>query len=384
MQMFRKFTMIMLVVLLAGCGGAGLPGTGASATSAPAASAPTIAPASTAAAPAPTAVAAPAPSAVAAPAPTAGTAQALREITVAMPYIPNVQFAHFYMADKQGYYAAEGLKITFDYNFETDVVQRVAGGTVQFGMASGDSMLLARAQSLPVVTVATNSQRFPAVLFSKAEANIKTPADLKGKTVGIPGHFGASYIGLLALLYANKMQESDLDVQDIGFAQVAALTEGKVQVASGYGNNEPIQLEQQGIKVNVIKVADFYPLASDGIIASEASIKDQPEVVRGFVQATLKGMQDAIASPDAAFKVALEYIPELQKADAATQQLQQKVLAETLPYWQSDTTKAQGLGFTDAKSWDATHTFLRASGLLKSDVDVTKAFTNEFIAKPAN
>ena len=296
-----------------------------------------------------------------------------------MPYIPNVQFAHFYVADRKGYYAAAGLKVKFDYNFETDVVQRAAQGTVQFGLASGDSVLLARAQGLPVVTVATNSQRFATVFFSKAEANIKAPADLKGKSVGIPGHFGASYVGLLALLYANKMQESDLNVQDIGFAQVAALTEGKVQVASGYGNNEPIQLEQQGVKVNVIKVSDFYPLASDGIITSEKLIKDQPDVVRGFVQATLKGMQDAIASPDEAFKISLEYIPELQKADTATQQLQRKVLDATIPYWQSDKTGQQGLGYTDAASWQATHTFMRDSKLLKSDVDASKAFTNEFL-----
>lgn len=182
-------------------------------------------------------------------------AKPLREITVAMPYIPNVQFAHFYVADKKGYYAAEGLKIKFDYNFEQDVVQRVAQNTVQFGLASGDSVLLARGQGLPVVTVATNSQRYATVFFSKVEANITKPTDLKGKTVGIPGHFGASYIGLKALLYANKMQESDLNIQDIGFAQVPALTQGKVQVASGYGNNEPVQLDAQGIKVNLIRVA---------------------------------------------------------------------------------------------------------------------------------
>src|SRR5207247_5246799 len=118
----------------------------------------------------------------------------------------------------------------------------------------------------------------PAVLVRKADEKIKPPADLKGKTVGIPGHFGASYIGLLALLYANKMKESDLNVQDIGFAQVQALSEGKVQVASGYGNNEPVQLEQRGIKVNVIRVADFYPLASDGIMVSEDLIAKQPEM----------------------------------------------------------------------------------------------------------
>src|SRR5262249_12667470 len=321
--MIKRYTFIMLAaLLLAACGG-----------QAPASS-------PTAAAPAQ-------------PAPTTAANQPLREITLAMPYIPNVQFAQYYVADKKGYYAAEGLKIKFDYNYETDVVQRVAQNSVQFGMASGDSILLARAQGLPVVTVSTNSQRFPTVFFSKADANIKTPADLKGKSVGIPGHFGASYIGLLALLYANQMKESDLNIQDIGFAQVAALTEGKVQVASGYGNNEPVQLDQQGIKVNLIKVADFYPLASDGIITSESLIKDQPAVVHGFVRATLKGMQDVIANPDEGFKAALDVIPELKSADAKTQQLQRKVLQETIPYWQSDLTKQQGLGFTDTKSWEA-------------------------------
>lgn len=249
--MLQRISFAMLVVLLlAACGGSTPAGTGGAATAAPAgppttvpAAAPSATPAGQpSAAPAEPTAAAPAPTA--APQPTTASAQALREITVAMPYIPNVQFAQYYVADKAGYYAAEGLKIKFDYNFETDVVQRIAQGTVQFGMASGDSILLARANGLPVVTVATVNQRFPAVFFSKAEANIKTPADLKGKTVGIPGHFGAIYIGLLAILYANNIQESDLNIQDIGFAQVPALTEGKVQVASGYGNNEPVQLDQ--------------------------------------------------------------------------------------------------------------------------------------------
>src|SRR5262249_34684082 len=219
-----------------------------------------------------------------------------RAVTMAMPYIPNIQFAPFYIADKKGYYANEGLKVSFDYNFQTDVVERVTQGTVQFGNASGPDVLLARAQGRPIVSVATYSQRFPVVFFSKADANIKTPADLKGKTVGIPGHFGASYTGLLALLYANKIQESELNIQDIGFAQVQVFSQGKVQVASGYGNNEPVQLAAQGIPVNLIKVADFYPLASDTIITSEALIKDQPDTVRGFVRATLKGMKDALAN----------------------------------------------------------------------------------------
>ena len=309
-------------------------------------------------------------------APTVGT---LTKVTVAMPYIPNIQFAHFYVAVAKGYYKAEGLDVQFDYKFETEAVQRVAQGTAQFGLASGDSVLLARSQGLPVVTVAANSQRFATVFFSKAEANIRQPADLKGKSVGIPGRFGAAYTGLQALLYATKIQERELNIQEIGFAQVAALTQGKVQVASGYGNNEPIQLDEQGIKLNVIKVADFYPLAGDGVITSEKLTSGQPDLVRKFVRATFKGMQDVIANPDAAFTTTIDFVPELKTADAATQKLQRRVLAETLLYWQSDLTKANGLGFTDAASWQATKVFLRDSGLLKSDVDVSKAYTNEFL-----
>jgi NitT/TauT family transport system substrate-binding protein len=366
--MFRKILPALLLItgmVLSACGTTGT----ATPTAAPAE--PTAAPAEPTAAPIePTAAPA---EATAAP---GSTSSSLREITIAMPYIPNVQFGYYYMADKQGFYAQEGIKVNFDYNFETDVVQRVAQGTVQFGMASGDSVLLARAQGLPVRTIATSSQRFPAVFFSKADAGIATPEDLKGKTVGIPGRFGASYIGLLALLYATKIPESELTIQEIGFAQLAALSEDKVQVASGYGNNEPIQLESQGVKLNVIKVSDYYPLASDGIITSEQMITDEPELVRAFVRATLRGMQAVIDDEAAAFDTALTYIPEAQHGDV---ELQKKVLAATTPFWQSDLTKQNGLGYTDAESWKATHTFLREAGLLKSDVAIDEAFTNEFL-----
>ncbi|HEU5013016.1 MAG TPA: ABC transporter substrate-binding protein [Roseiflexaceae bacterium] len=371
--MFRKMMYVVLsALLLAACG-----------ATEPTATAPTAGQPTEVQPPAEMTVApgqAGAPTAGAAPAqPTAGAANqntATHEIVMAMPYVPNVQFAPFYVADKKGYYAQSGIKVTFDYNYETDVVQRVAQNTVQFGLASGDSVLLARGQGLPVVTVATNSQKFPIVLFSKVAENITRPADLKGKSVGVPGRFGASYIGLQALLYANNMTENDLNVQEIGFTQVQAVQQDKVQVGVGYGNNEPIQLEQQGIKTNIIRVSDYIPLASDGLITSETLINQDPNVVRAFVQATIKGMQDVINDPDEGFSIALAYIPEAQHGDT---QLQRKVLQETLSYWQSDMTSKNGLGYTDANSWQATYKFLRDSHLLKTDVDVSKAFTNQFI-----
>ena len=376
--MFRKIVYVVLGVwLLTACGATGPTATAPTAEQATEVQPPAEMTATTGQ----TGEATPTVASAAATQPTTGAASQsteTREIIMAMPYIPNVQFAHFYVADKKGYYADAGIKVTFDYNFETDVVQRVAQNTVQFGMASGDSVLLARGQGLPVVTVATNSQKFPTVLFSKATENITRPADLKGKSVGIPGRFGASYIGLLALLYANNMTENDLNVQEIGFTQAQAVQQDKVQVGVGYGNNEPIQLEQQGIQTNVIRVSDFFPLASDGLITSETLIKEQPDVVRAFVQATLKGMQDVINNPDEGFNIALEYIPEAQRGDT---QLQRKVLQDTITYWQNDVTSKNGLGYTDDNNWQATYKFLRDSSLLKTDVDVSTAYTNEFIMK---
>ena len=305
--------------------------------------------------------------------------ESLRTVTMAMPFIPSVQFAHFYLADQKGYYAEEGLSVEFDYNYETDVVQRVAQGTLEFGLASVDSVLLSRAQGLSVVMVATNSQQFPVVFFSKAEQNIATPEDLRGKSVGIPGRFGASYIGLLALLYANDIEESELDIQEIGFSQVAAVTEDRVQVAAGYGNNEPLRLEQEGIDLNVIRVADSFPLGSDGLVASEDLIAEEPDVVRSFVRATLRAKQEVIDNPDEAFEISLEYIPELQAASEEGKLSERAVMEETFIYWQDDATATEGLGYINAESWEATLTFLRDSELLQGDVDISSAYTDAFL-----
>ncbi|MBC8077499.1 MAG: ABC transporter substrate-binding protein, partial [Chloroflexales bacterium] len=271
----------------------------------------------------------------------------------------------------------EGLDVTFDYNFENDVIARTAQGTADFAMASGMSVLLARGQDLPVATVMTLYQQFPVVFFSKSSQNIKTVADMRGKSVGLPGRFGASYYGLLAMLYANNIPESDLNIQEIGFTQAQALLADKVQVATGYAMNEPIALREQGEQIDVIRVADSFPLASDGLIVSQKLLESDPGVVRGFVRATLKGLNDAIANPDEAFDISLKQIPEVK--DDAQKKFQRAQLQETLPYWQSDITKQQGLGYTSPDVMQQTHTFLRESALLKRDVDVTKAFSNAFL-----
>jgi NitT/TauT family transport system substrate-binding protein len=298
-------------------------------------------------------------------------------VTLAMSYIPNVQFAPYYVAAAKGFYAEAGLEVVFDYNFETDVIQRVGAGNVEFTMSGGTSVFLARQQQIPIVTVATITQQFPGVFISKADQNISTVADMKGKSLGIPGRFGASYYGLLALLYANDMTEADILINEIGFTQVPALLEDKVQIITGYVMNEPVMLREQGEEINVIRVSDSFPLASDGIVVNEDLVKNEPELVRAFVQATLKGLEYTVNNPDEAFEISLRQLPEL--TDPEAQKLQRSVLGETILSWQSEKTKTEGYGYTDPEVFTATEAFMRETNLLQQEIDVSTTFTNEFI-----
>jgi NitT/TauT family transport system substrate-binding protein len=299
-----------------------------------------------------------------------------RPITVAFAFIPNIQFAPFYVADSKGYYADAGLDVSFDYNFETDVVQRVAAwpaSEVQFAHNSGLSVMLGRQQGLPITSVMTHYQQFPVVFFSKGDVELSEPEDLQGKSIGIPGRFGASYYAMLALLDAGNMQESELNVQEVGFNQFQLVLQDDIQVASGYAMNEPIKLREEGADVNVLRVADYFPLVSDGIITHEQLIETEPELVRDFVQATLRGLRDTLDDPDEAFELSLPYIPE---ADLSDTTFARAVLEASLPYWESEN---EPLGNADAEQWEQSHALLLEFGLLNEPVDVQEAYTNQFI-----
>ena len=167
----------------------------------------------------------------------------LVHIKLPMGYIPNVQFAPFYVAVEKGYFKDAGIEVDFDYAFETDGVALVGADTLQFGIASGDQVLQARSKNLPIVYVAAWYQKFPVSIISIVDQNIHTPQDLKGKKIGLPGLFGASYVGLRAVLHGAGLQESDVTLDSIGFNQVEAFTTGKDPIIVGYAANEPVVLQ---------------------------------------------------------------------------------------------------------------------------------------------
>ncbi|HTP01265.1 MAG TPA: ABC transporter substrate-binding protein [Anaerolineales bacterium] len=301
----------------------------------------------------------------------AATPASLAHIKLPVGYIPNVQFAPLYVAIEKGYFKDAGIEIEFDYSLETDAVSLVGANNLQFAVVSGEQVLLARAQGLPVVYVCAWYQKYPVSVASKVEQGIRTVADLKGKKIGLPGLYGANYIGLDALLFSGGLTEKDVTLDSIGFNQVAALAADKDQAVSVYTTNEPVQLEAQGYQLNELRVADAVELASNGIITNEQTIAYDPDLVRRMNSAFLKGLSDTIADPDEAYNISKKYVPNLAQQDEKTQK---EVLARTIELW-----KTANPGVSDATAWQNMQDTLLKMGLLKQPLDLKKAFTNEFV-----
>lgn len=295
----------------------------------------------------------------------------LTKIRLPMGYIPNIQFAPFYVAVEKGYFKEAGIEVELDYKFETDGVALVGAGELPFAVVSGEQVLLARAKGIPVTYVAAWYQQYPVSVVAKSEAGILVPQDLKGKKIGLPGLFGANYIGLRALLNAGDLTEDDVTLDAIGFNQVELVAAGQQDVIVGYAANEPIQLKAQGIAVTEIRVSDYAQLAANGLLASEKVIAEDPELVRAFVGAFLNGLNDTIANPDEAFQLSQPHIPNFSEMDAT---VQKQVLLTSIEQWKTDRP-----GFSNPQAWENMQAVLLDMGLIETKMDLNKAFTNEFI-----
>ena len=298
-------------------------------------------------------------------------AGALTHVRLPLGYIPNIQFAPLYVTVEKGFFRDAGIEVEFDYKFETDGVALVGAGELPFAVVSGEQVLLARAQGLPVTYVAAWYQQYPVSVVAKSEAGVLVPQDLKGKKIGLPGLFGANYIGLRALLNAGKLTEADVTLDSIGFNQVELVAAGKQDIVVGYTANEPIQLRSRGIAVTEIRVADYAQLAANGLLTSEKVIAENPDLVRAFVGAFIKGLRYSIDHPDEAFTLSESYIPNFADLDA---DVQKQVLATSMEQW-----KAERLGYSDPQAWENMQNVLLDMGLISEKMDLSKAFTNQFI-----
>jgi NitT/TauT family transport system substrate-binding protein len=297
-----------------------------------------------------------------------GSTGATTALTVGLGYVPSVQFAQFYLAQQAGYYAAAGLTVTLQNDTDPNLITKIGQGAVDIGIGDGTSIIPAVSQGIPVVYTATIYGTFPSIVIAKAGAGITTPADLRGKKIGIPGKYGSSWIMLQALLKSAGLTTSDVQVVEYpDYTQATALQQGAVDAATGFTNNEPIQLKNAGVDTVILSVDSIVPLPGPGLVTGTATLAAKHDALAGFTKATLKAMDDITADPQKGLDATFAAVPTL----ASDKALQGQILDATIATWKDTRTNA-AYGVIDTAGWQKSLDFMTGLGLVPNPVQLSQ------------
>lgn len=313
------------------------------------------------------------------PAPVASSPSGTPELpapVIGLTYIPNVQFSPFYVAEADGDFTAAGVRPTLRHHGTSEgLFTAIAAGQEDFVVAGGDELLQARGEGVDLVAVATYYRSYPVQVIVPDGSPITTLADLKGHSIGIPGRYGENWFGLQVALRSAGLAESDVQVQEIGYTQQAALSTGKVDAIVGFSNNEAVQFALAGFATRSLAIVPGQvPLVGICVATTRAYAEAHPEVVKAVVAGTLAGIRTAVADQAHALEVSATYVPGLSAASA--QESAKATLAATAPLW---TGGGSVDGTLDAAQWTAMADFMAAQGLTKGRVDPTPAFSNAYL-----
>ena len=299
------------------------------------------------------------------------TGVALRPVTLLLGFRPDVQFAPFYVAQQEGYYADAGLEVTIEHRQAPDVQRLVADGQAEFGVADATDVMIARTQGIPNRYVSTLYQRFPVALIGEEGIVPTDPADLAGMTIGTPGMFGSSWHALLALLDAGGLTPDDITVREYPqFNQVDGLANGDVELITGFRNNEPLQLEAREMSVDLLTVDEIAPLPGPGMIVGDELLASDPELVRAFVEATAAAQAAVIEDPDLGFAAAEVAVPEISENPSVAR----AVLDATVELWEGD---GFANGAIDEELWATGYETMRRLDLIDGSVPLEEMIVTD-------
>lgn len=286
-----------------------------------------------------------------------------------------MEYTGFFVAKEKGYYQAEGLDVDIqDGNSSTVSAKLVAAGQYNLGMATGDAIAISVENKMPIKSIAVLFQQTPVVIYSLKTSGITKPEDLAGKTIGVStGDTKYNYFrGLVGRLKLNEAKINEVAVD----WEIAPLLTGKVDALLGYINNQPVQVEMHGKPVNIIKLQDYgMNLYNEAVIANTNFLLAHPDVVRRFLQASVKGWEYAIEHPAEAVSIVAKLHPE---QDAV---YLQKNFDQIIPLMTTVGGVKVAVGNQTLDRWKNTVDVLREVGLLKTSLDPSLIFTSDFVDK---
>ena len=313
--------------------------------------------------------------ALAAPFVTPARAQGLAKASLRLKWLPQAQFAGFYLAKQKGFYEAEGIDLTINPGGPNLLTENlVATGADTFGLSGGtDSVFAARDKGLPVVCIGVSHQRTPFVFVSRVDGPVKTLADFRGKTV-TTWFTGANYV-LLGMLAQQGIKPADLTIQPQQVS-VTSFVDGQGDVCTATLYNEFWTLATRMGRDHLRTfVSEDYGITfpRDTLITSETVAKDKPDLVRGFLRASLKGWREALRDPKAGVASVLAVAPTLNHDQ------QDFMIAECGKLMTAGKAATDGLFTIDAAAVKSAHDFLLKYDVIKKPVDLQAAFLPGFL-----
>ena len=358
--------------------------------------------------------------------PAAHAQEELQDERILLTFVPNIQFSPFYVGIQDSHFARHGFNVILEHLQEPEVLDLVAAGHADFGIVSGEQVILARAQARDVVYVFEWFQKYPVgiVVQGRNGLGISEISELRGRKVGIPGRFGASYSGLTALLHSAGLTESDIELTEIGFHAPDVYCSKVVTAAVVYINNEPRQIINRSLAgecgdlgiPDVFPVADQVDLVSNGLIVRSDLLERESEKIQNMASAFGQALKSAIENPARAYLASLSFVETLpndvEYVEAMrTLSMEQDAFLETRPSREDiaqsrldmrgqlsqafdfdlleqfdvllnsiDLWDAEILGYSELGSWESMLATLELLEFLDgSELDLTASFTNQFI-----
>jgi putative hydroxymethylpyrimidine transport system substrate-binding protein len=303
-------------------------------------------------------------------------ARAAEKVTVALDWYPNANHAGLFVAEAQGGFAAAGLEVDlYTPSDPTVVLQTVGAGQDTFGISYQTDVLLARAQGVPVVSIAALVQHPLVCVMSLASAAIARPADLAGKTIGYPG-IPSQEAFMATMLESDGLTLDDVNLVNVEFNLVPAVISGQADAVMGaFWTHETILAEQEGYPVTIMRVEDwgvpdYYELV---LVASEETVSGKPDLVTAFLTAVQDGYEAAIANPAAALDTLVTANPETDRA------VEEQGLELLIPVW---TDGVPAFGVQTADRWNTYAEWMKSRALIPADLDVAAAFTTALLPVP--
>jgi ABC-type nitrate/sulfonate/bicarbonate transport system substrate-binding protein len=301
----------------------------------------------------------------------------LTHVTLMLNWTPNNHHAGIYLAQARGWYREAGIDLEIVEPSQAGADAVVATGGADFGISQSESLLPARAEGAPIVSIATLLPYDDSSLMALGGRGISRPRDLEGKRYG--GFGGALETELVkALVTCDGGDASKVSFVEVGnIDYLVGLDSGRfdfVWVFEGWDVLRAREVEQRNIAS--IKFIDYTHCIPDWytpvITASEKTLRERPDLVSRFLDATTRGYKAAAANPADAAAALLAAAPE---SDA-------DLVRASATYHASKYLAADGRwGYQQAATWSKFAAFLRKAKLLEKDVDTTKAFTNDYLPK---